>query len=115
MNLNVEIENANGFDLQGTRLQLGLDVEGSHVGDVEYHEDFRIGKGETASLTLPLRFNWSGVGGAVRAALGHGDVPYEMKGQVTLDTPFGKHQVAFTREGRAPLTRPGSTVPSAGS
>lgn len=115
MNLNLEVENANGFDLQGTRLQVGLDVEGSHLGDIEYHDGFRMGKGETTSLTLPLRFNWSGVGGAVRAALGHGDLPYEMKGQVTLDTPFGKHKVAFTREGRAPLTRSGGTVPSVGS
>jgi hypothetical protein len=111
MSLNLEVENGNRFDLRGTRLQLGLDVEGSHLGDIEYDDAFRLGRGETTSLTFPLPFNWSGVGGAMRTALGSGDLPYEMKGQVTLDTPFGKRKVAFTRAGRAPLTRSGGSMP----
>ncbi len=112
MELNLVVENPNGFDLQGTRLQVGFDVDGSHLGDVEYDGEFRTGRRETTPLTLPLRFNRSGVGAAVRAALAGRDLPYTMKGQVTLDTPFGKHNVAFTQEGRAPLTRSGGILPA---
>ena len=111
VSLSLELENGNRFDLQGSRLQLGLDVEGSHLGDIEYADAFRLGRGETTSLTLPLRFNWSDGGSAMRSALGSGDLPYQMKGQVTLDTPFGKRKVAFTREGRVPLTRSGGAMP----
>jgi hypothetical protein len=49
------------------------------------------------------------------AGLGSGDLPYEMKGQVTLGTPFGKRTVPFTREGRAPLIRSGGIAPAPGS
>jgi LEA14-like dessication related protein len=110
MDLVVGVYNPNSFDLQGTRLQLGLDVENSHVGDLEYSSDFQTQKGDTTVLTLPLRFNWNGLAGAVRTALGYGDLPYTMKGQLTVATPIGERQIAFTRQGRAPLSRVGTVI-----
>lgn len=111
MDLVVAVYNPNGFDLRGTRAQVGFDVEDSHVGDVEYTEDYEVQKGDTTTVMLPLRFNWVGVGGAVRTALGYGDLPYTLKGQLTLQTPFGRRVVPFTHTGRAPLTRAGGLVP----
>lgn len=111
MDLVVGVYNPNKFDLHGTRLQVGFDVEGSHVGDLEYDSDFQVQQGDTTALTLPLRFTWSGLAGAARTALGHGDLPYTLKGQLTVETPFGDHQVPFTREGRAPLTRAAGLAP----
>jgi hypothetical protein len=111
LDLQIGVLNPNHFDLQGTKLQLGFDVQGSHVGDIEYRDQFQVQKGDTTALTLPLRFNWSGVSGAVRSALGSGDLPYTLKGQLTLRTPFGPRVVPFTKEGRAPLTRLGGLIP----
>jgi LEA14-like dessication related protein len=105
MDLVVGVYNPNQFALQGTRLQLGLDIEDSHLGDVEYDNDFQVQKGDTTQLTLPLRFTWSGLAGAARAALGSGEIPYTLKGQLTVATPIGDRSVAFTRQGRAPLSR----------
>src|SRR3954463_5872593 len=96
LELRLGVLNPNRFDLQGTRLQLGFDVQDSHVGDVEYRSEFQVQKGDTAALSLPLRFNWSGVSAAVRSALGTGALPYTMKGQLTLRTPFGPRVVPFT-------------------
>jgi LEA14-like dessication related protein len=110
MDLVLGVYNPNSFDLQGTRLQLGLDVENSHVGDLEYSSDFQTQKGDTTVLTLPLRFNWNGLAGAARTALGYGDLPYTMKGQLTVATPIGERQIAFTRQGRAPLSRVGTVI-----
>jgi hypothetical protein len=47
--------------------------------------------------------------------LSHGEIPYQMKGQIKLQTPWGAHSVPFTREGRVPLTRLGGamSVPNA--
>ena len=114
LDLVVDVYNPNHFDLRGVKLQVGFDVEGSHLGDILYDDEYRVEQGDTTTVTLPLQFNWSGVGGAVRAALGYGDLPYTMKGQATLDTPVGRRVVPFTREGRVPLTRSGGLVPIPG-
>lgn len=110
MDLIVGVYNPNSFDLHGTRLQVGFDVEESHVGDVEYTSDFQVQKGDTTLVTLPVQFNWNGLAGAVRSALGYGELPYKLAGQLTVETPFGDHKIAFTREGRAPLTRVGRVL-----
>jgi LEA14-like dessication related protein len=106
LDLVVKVKNPNNFTLQGTKLQLGIDVEGSHLGDVTYDDDFTVSENGESTITLPLQFGWSGVGSAVRAALGYGDLPYKMKGQATLRLPVGAQTVvSFTHEGRVPLTR----------
>jgi LEA14-like dessication related protein len=116
LDLIVKVENPNNFTLQGTRLQVGIDVEGSHLGDITYDDDFTVSQNGETTLTLPLRFGWSGVGRAVRAALGYGDLPYEMKGEATLRLPWGlKKSVSFAHEGRAPLRRAGGNVASPGT
>jgi LEA14-like dessication related protein len=110
LDLVVKVQNPNNFTLQGTRLQVGFDVEGSHLGDITYDNDFTVSENGTTTITLPLRFGWSGVGSAVRAALSHGDLPYTMKGQAALKLPGGlTTSVSFSHEGRAPLIR-ASTV-----
>ena len=105
LDLIVNVENPNGFTLHGTRLEVGFDVEGQHLGDIAYDDDFSVNENGRTTLTLPLTFGWAGVGSAVRAALGSGDLPYKMKGQVELRTPWGAKEVPFTREGRVALTR----------
>jgi LEA14-like dessication related protein len=108
LDLLVGVENPNAFDLRGTEVALGFDVQGSHVGDVRYADDFSLNSGGRTTLTLPLRFEWAGVGSALRTALSQGDIPYEMKGQITLQTPWGAQSVPFTRQGRVPLSRVGT-------
>lgn len=111
LDLVVRVQNPNNFTLEADKLQVGFDVEGSHLGDITYEDDFAVTQNGETTLTLPLRFGWSGVGRAVRAALGYGDLPYKMKGQATLKLPGGgRTSVSFTHEGRAPLTRPGGSV-----
>ena len=110
MDLVVGVYNPNAFDLQGTRLQVGFDVEHSHVGDEEYSSDFQVQHGDTTAVTLPVQFSWNGLAGAVRSGLGYGELPYKLTGQLTVQTPFGNRKIPFTREGRAPLSRVGRFV-----
>jgi LEA14-like dessication related protein len=111
LDLVVNVANPNRFDLRGTRLEAGFEVEGTHVGTVTFDDHYLVSKGDSTIVTLPLRFQWKGVGSAFRSALEYGDIPYSMKGQATLDTPVGKQVVPFTLSGRAPLTRSGGTLP----
>ncbi len=107
LELQLGLENPNPFDLRGTEIALGFDVEGSHVGDVRYADDFNLQQGGRSTLSLPLRFEWAGVGTALKTALSSGEIPYDMKGQLTIQTPWGAQSVPFTREGRVPLSRVG--------
>lgn len=110
LDLIVQVENPNGFTLHGTRLELGVDVEGSHLGDISYDDDFSVSENGITTVTLPLKFGWAGVGSAVRTALGYGELPYKMQGQVELRTPWGRKEVPFTHEGRVPLIRSGGVI-----
>jgi LEA14-like dessication related protein len=111
LDLVVKVDNPNNFRLQGTKLQVRIDVEGSHLGDITYDDDFAVPENGQTTITLPLRFGWSGAGSAVRAALSYGDLPYKMKGQASLKLPGGAETVvSFTHEGRAPLIRSGDNV-----
>lgn len=110
LDLMVDVDNPNAFDLRGTEVELGFDVGGSHVGDVRYADGFSVDRGGRTTLRLPLRFEWAGVGSALRTALSYGEIPYKMRGQIGLQTPWGARSVPFTREGRAPLTRVGGAL-----
>jgi LEA14-like dessication related protein len=114
LGLQLAFENPNPFDLRGTEIALGFDVEGSHVGDVRYADEFSLERGGRTTLTVPLRFEWAGVGNALRVALSSGEIPYQMKGQLTIQTPWGAQSVPFTSEGRVPLSRAGA-LPAATS
>ena len=115
LNLLVGVYNPNPFDVQGTKLNLGLDVEQSHVGDVVYDSDFQTQKGDTTVLTLPLTFAWSGVAGASRTTLNAGELPYTINGRLSVATPIGPRDVTFSHQGRAPLSRVGGLIqPSIG-
>jgi LEA14-like dessication related protein len=105
LDLVVNVRNPNNFALRGTRLEAGFDVEDKHVGDVTFDNAFNIPQNGTTAITLPVRFDWAGVGAAFRSALGYGDIPYTLKGQATLQIGGGKASVPFTRKGRAPLSR----------
>jgi LEA14-like dessication related protein len=114
LELQLGLENPNPFDLRGTEIALGFDVEGSHLGDVRYADDFNLEQGGRTTLSLPLRFEWAGVGTALKTALSSGEIPYDMKGQLTIQTPWGAQSVPFTREGRVPLSRAGAPPSATG-
>jgi LEA14-like dessication related protein len=114
LDLIVGIENPNNFTVRGTRLDVGFDVESSHVGDISYNDEFTVTDNGLTTLTLPIRFNWTGVGGAFRSVLGYGDLPYTLKGQARIKVGGTEVVVPFTKTGRAPLTRSAS-APSVGT
>ena len=99
----LDINNPNSFDLRGTRLTLGLDVERTHFGDVVLNDAFALPKGVVTTLTVPLTFEWAGVGAAARSIFARGTVSYHMVGDASLTTPYGTGRVPFSRDGRVSL------------
>lgn len=99
--------NPNPINLQGTRIQAGLDIEGSHFGDIDLSNPFSLAGKDTTMLTLPLTFRWSGVATAVRSALDYGAVNYAIKGTASITAPgVPAFDVPFTGQGNVPLLKP---------
>jgi LEA14-like dessication related protein len=107
----LDVNNPNRFDLRGTHLQVGLDVENTHLGDVEFNDAFNLPQNQTVTVIVPLSFEWAGVGQAARSALSYGTVNYTMKGTASLQTPFGNEKVPFSRTGSVAVggNRPASS------
>jgi LEA14-like dessication related protein len=99
VDLVLSVTNPNNFDLRGTQLALGLDVEGTHLGDALLNDAFNLPKDKPTDVIVPLTFQWAGVGVAAQSALTYGTVKYQIKGTASLQTPWGVEKVPFTRDG----------------
>ncbi len=99
--------NPNQITLKGVGLSAGLDIEGSHFGDVAMSDPFSLAGRDTTLVTVPLAFRWSGVASAARSMLNTGAVNYGIQGKVTINTPANvPFDVPFSGQGSVPLLRP---------
>jgi hypothetical protein len=102
--------NPNRFTIRGTRLNVGIDVEGRHFGDAELAGPIPMVERDTSLITAPLTFEWQGVGAAARSIVNSGAVNYEMNGTISVDTPIGQPlAVQFSGQGSVPLLHGGNT------
>lgn len=114
LDVTLEVDNPNRFEVRGVGLDLGMDLEGVHFGDVQYGEELRLPREAITAVTVPVTFTWAGVGAAARAILDQGDVHYAVKGEARLQTPYGRERVPFTRAGTLSLGRPAGSGTAAG-
>jgi len=99
--------NPNRITLNGSALSAGLDIEGTHFGDLALAGPFTLSQGDTTVVTVPLGFSWSGVGGAARSVLNSGAVNYGLDGRFMLRLPGGADlPIPFSGQGSIPLLRP---------
>ncbi len=107
LEVGLAFHNPNRLKLNGSALSAGLDVEGTHFGDIALAGPFTLADNDTTVITVPLNFSWSGVGGAARSVLNSGAVNYGIDGQFLLRLPVGADlQIPFTGQGSIPLLRP---------
>jgi hypothetical protein len=107
LEVGLAFHNPNRLTLNGSALSAGLDVEGTHFGDVALAGPFTLAGNDTTVVTVPLSFSWSGVGSAARSVLNSGAVNYGIEGHFALRLPTGTDlQIPFTGQGSIPLLRP---------
>jgi LEA14-like dessication related protein len=107
LDLVLAFHNPNPINLQGTRVQAGLDIEGSHFGDIDLTNPFSLAGKDTTLLTVPLTFRWSGVASAARSMLDYGAVNYAINGTATITAPgIPAFDVPFTGQGNVPILKP---------
>ncbi len=101
----LDVFNPNGYDIRGTRVELSLDLEGTHFGDALVERPVALAAGGHSVVAVPVRFSWAGVGAAARALLARQAVGYRLGGSVVVDTPLGDRRVGVQRQGEVPLSR----------
>jgi hypothetical protein len=58
-----------------------------------------VQEGDSTTVTLPVTFNYSGIGAAGRQLLSSGTVNYRVVGDVTVSTPLGNFTRPYDRSG----------------
>src|SRR5438093_9233374 len=100
-----DVYNPNDYRIRSTRLEVGVDLEGTHFGDALLDRPLDLSPTNHSRVVVPVRFAWAGVGAGAKALLTHRAVGYAITGRVLLDTPLGDKTVALTGKGNVPLMK----------
>lgn len=103
LDLTLDVLNPNGFRLRTMRLELGIDLERTHFGDALLETPVELPAQQHSLVTVPVRFEWAGLGAGARALLTRQAIRYGLTGSATLDTPIGDRRVSVHGSGDVPL------------
>jgi LEA14-like dessication related protein len=103
LDLVFDVYNPNDYRLRSTRLEMGVDLEGTHFGDALIDRPLDLSPTNHSRVVMPVRFEWAGVGAAARGLLTRQALQYVVKGAVLLDTPLGEKRVQLSGAGNVPL------------
>ena len=105
LDLVFDVYNPNKYRLRSTRLEVGLDLEGTYFGDALIDKPLDLSPENHSRVVMPVRFAWSGVGAAARALLQRQELNYGLTGAAFLDTPIGDRRVQLKSNGKVPLRK----------
>ena len=103
LDLVLDVYNPNDYRLRSTRLELALDLEGTHFGDALIDKPLDLSPQNHSRVVVPVRFEWTGVGAGARALLDRRAVRYRLAGAVLVETPVGEKRVGMSRDGEVPI------------
>jgi LEA14-like dessication related protein len=103
LRLLLDVHNSNAYQLRTTRVAVGIDLDGTHFGDVAVTDEVALPAGRTTQVRIPLNFSWTGVGTGARSLLDRGAVNYAINGQLTVGTPLGDKTVPVRGTGEVTL------------
>ena len=103
LDLVLDVYNPNDYRLRSTRLEVSLDLEGTHFGDALINRPLDLSPVNHSRVVVPVRFDWAGASAGMRALLGRQSVHYTLGGAVLVDTPIGERRVGLKGSGDVPL------------
>lgn len=105
LDLVLDVWNPNDYRIRSTRLEVGIDLEGTHFGDALLDRPLDLSPTNHSRIVVPVRFEWAGLGAGAKALLTRKAVAYGITGTVALDTPLGDKRVVVTGTGDVPLKK----------
>jgi hypothetical protein len=103
IDLALDVFNPNGYRLRTTRLELGIDLEQVHFGDALLETPLELPSQQHSLVTVPVRFEWAGLGAGARALLTRQAIRFGLTGTATLGTPLGDRRMQVRGSGDVPL------------
>src|SRR5436309_10693290 len=100
-----DVYNPNDYRIRSTRLEVGVDLEGTHFGDALLERPLDLSPTNRSRVVVPVRFEWAGVGAGAKAMLTRQALGYGLTGTVFLDTPLGDRTVTLRGKGNVPLKK----------
>jgi len=100
-----DVYNPNDYRIRSTRLELGVDLEGTHFGDALLERPLDLSPTNHSRVVVPVRFEWAGVGVGAKAVLTRRAVAYTITGTALLATPLGETRVVLKNAGNVPIMR----------
>ena len=95
----LSVYNPNRFKLDATRLTYRLMIDSTQFGVGAIDSKFTVNEGDSTTVTLPITFNYAGIGAAGRQLLQSGTINYRVIGDVTVSTPLGNFTRPYDRTG----------------
>jgi LEA14-like dessication related protein len=89
LDLVLDVYNPNEYRLDATKLTYTLLAESTFVASGEINKRVTLSGREHNDINLPLTFTMKELLGAAEIIVRKGSVNYTVKGEVTVDTPFG--------------------------
>lgn len=112
LNLMLDVYNPNDYRMDATRMTYTLIADTMMVATGAVDHRVTLNKKDHNAVTLPVSFSMKELMGAAEVMLRKGSVDYQIKGEVTVDTPFGSMTRPYAGKMRidnATLIRP-STI-----
>src|SRR5712691_10018094 len=81
-----DVYNPNDYRIRSTRLEVGIDLEGTRFGDALLERPLDLSPTNHSRVVVPVRFEWAGLGAGAKALLTRKTVGYGITGRVLLDT-----------------------------
>jgi LEA14-like dessication related protein len=103
LDLALDVFNPNDYRLRTTRLELGIDLEDVHFGDALIETPLELPSQQHSLVTVPVQFEWAGVGAGARALLSRQAIRFGLTGVASLGTPVGDRRVQVHGSGDVPL------------
>lgn len=104
--VDLSVTNPNPFVLAADQLSYDVDLRDPGTADDEwidvtdgiFEEDFGVAANDSAVVTIPVEFTYSGVGTLVQSIVNTGTFVYRVRGTVILEEPL-RTEIPYDREG----------------
>ncbi len=99
LDVELSIYNPNNYALDAKRFTYQLMMDSTQIATGELERLFSVRSGDSTIVTIPVNFNYRGLGRAGQEILNRGTVDYRVIGDFTVGTPIGDFTRPYSQRG----------------
>lgn len=102
----LSVENRSPVSVRLAKWSWALDVSDTRFLDGDAVDGVELQSRATHPLRIPVRVGFAELINTAKAARGGGEIPYDLSGEVSVQTPIGPVAVPYGHSGELPAIRP---------